>query len=346
MARAHSPRGNSAVASGIDFSNKKRIARWSRIRIANADNPGRMPSMKASWARLLPCALSVLTAPTELRGGTEPVGPQPPVAGTRAVDPGPRVHFSRELKHPVDVLDYFPLQVGSRWTYRHTSKDLMGPDRVMITVQWVEDIQIVAHKELPEGKLVLRKTTVRDVTCEPPDTARKEDVEWCRQRPSRLTRTHYLIQGNYLFEVSEEDLELERLERFHDGFRGARGLHEPLPCFFFPMDQVSAWAERSRELEAMEQARLFQAGLGPAPNPGNYFWHVMDREEVAVPYGRVADAVHLHYGTLGGPCQVWFKRGIGVVRETVQRNLDFLSLEAVLLDFAQPAAKDARSQPK
>ena len=71
------------------------------------------------------------------------------------------------------------------------------------------------------------------------------------------------------------------------------------------MDKVIVWAEESRERKAMEQARLFDAGLGPPPNPGNYYWRVMGREEVVVPYGRVADAMHLRYGTLGGPHEVW-----------------------------------------
>ena len=141
-----------------------------------------------------------------------------------------------------------------------------------------------------------------------------------------------------MFEVSPYDLDVERLEWLHEGFRRPGDVREPLPCFFYPLDKVVVWAERSRELKAMEEERLFMAGLGPAPNPANYFWHVEDREEVVVPYGRVKDAVRLHYGTLGGPREVWFESGIGVVRDTIQRNLDFLSEEVVLLDFTPPAA--------
>ncbi len=218
----------------------------------------------------------------------------------------------------------------------------MGPDQVMITVQWVQEIQIVAHRDLPEGKLVLRKITIRDVTCEHPDTARKKDVEWCRQTPSRLNRTHYLIQGNYVFAVCEDEVDSEHMKRFRAGPLAVGVAEEPLASFFFPMDRVRAWAEQSRERKVIEQARLCREDLGPAPDSGLYFWHVMDREEVSVPYGRVADAVHLYYGTLGGPSEVWFKEGIGVVRETVQRNLDFLSQEVVLLDFAPAAAKGAK----
>jgi len=45
---------------------------------------------------------------------------------------GQSVYFSREFKHSVDVLDYFPLQVGTSWTHRHTSKDLMGQEEIVV----------------------------------------------------------------------------------------------------------------------------------------------------------------------------------------------------------------------
>jgi hypothetical protein len=70
----------------------------------------------------------------------------------------------------------------------------------------------------------------------------------------------------------------------------------------------------------------------------------MGREEVVVPYGRVKDAMHLHYGTLGGPSKVWFKEGIGIIRATTQRNPDFLSEEVVLLEFTSPKAEDTESR--
>jgi hypothetical protein len=277
--------------------------------------------------------------------GGDVASPRPAIAA-QDVDQVPRAYFSREFKGAVNVHDYFPLKVGTRWSYRHTSKDLAGPQMAMISVRWIEDIRIVARRKLPEGELILRKTTVRDIKTEHADNAQAEDVEWFRQQPLRLTRTHYLIQGNYVFEVSEYDLDLDRLEWLHDNFTRTVGPREPLPRFFFPMEKVSVWAERSLELKTMEEARLFQAGLGPAPNPANYFWHVLGREEVVVPYGRIKDAVHLHYGTLGGPGEVWFKRGVGIVRETAQRREDFLNREVVLLHFAPPVAKAPRAPPK
>jgi hypothetical protein len=287
--------------------------------------------------------VSLRSSQVEVGARETPGGAETFALGARSAEKAPKIYFSREFQHPVDVFDYFPLQVGTRWTYRHVSKDPMGPDMVMITVKWIEEIEIVGHKVLPEGRLILRKTTIRDITSEHPDEARAEDVEWCRETPLRLNRTHYFVQGNYLYEVGENDLDLERLVLRGDRFRRSGDFRkEPLPHFFFPMDKVHVWAEQSRELEAMEQARLWRAGLGDAPNPAHYFWLVEGSEEVVVPYGRVADAVHLRYGTLGGPWEVWFKRGLGVVRETIRRNVEFLSQEVVLLNFAPPAGSQMR----
>jgi hypothetical protein len=72
--------------------------------------------------------------------------------------------------------------------------------------------------------------------------------------------------------------------------------------------------------------------------------HGKGREEVVVPYGRNKDAMQLRYGTLGGPHKVWFKEGIGIIREIYQRNLDFLTEEILLLDIKLPGSKVAQSR--
>jgi hypothetical protein len=267
--------------------------------------------------------------------------------GTREVTEAESVYCSTEFTHPVNVLDYFPLQVGTRWAYRHTTKDRMGPQRAMITVQWIEEVEILEHLELPEGKLIVRKSTVRDVTCDAADEAREKDVAWCRDQPSRRDETHYLIQGNYVFLVGPIDLDLARTGRLRVRYRRSQDGHDGVPpSFFFPIDKVRVWAERARERRLREEIRRWEARLGPAPNPGNNFWHVMGREDVVVPYGRVAQAAHLRYGTLGGPSEVWFTEGIGVVRETVRRQRDYLSRAVVLLSFAPPKANGTGSDSR
>lgn len=115
--------------------------------------------MNTSWIAVTAGVLQVLAASATL----EPGKSDSPPPAARSIDPAPSVYFSREFKHPVDVQDYFPLQVGTRWSYLHTDKDLMGPQRLMITVKWIEDVEIVGHRDMPEGRLILRKTTIRDI---------------------------------------------------------------------------------------------------------------------------------------------------------------------------------------
>ena len=243
----------------------------------------RLPARRTLWASCLWLACFVETV---FAAG----GSQTAIRESHVIDEVPSVYFSHEFKHPVRVLDYFPLHVGTSWTYRHTHKDLMGPQQALITVQWIEEIQISAHRELPEGTLVLRKTSIRDLTCQAPEAARPEDIEWCREKPLRLTKTHYLIQGNYVYTVSKYDMDFERFQWLHNGLSGTPNRDkEKLPTFFFPLEKVEAYAERSFELGFIEQARQFRKGLGHAPDPGNYFWHTMGLEDVFVPYGQVKD---------------------------------------------------------
>jgi len=64
-----------------------------------------------------------------------------------------------------------------------------------------------------------------------------------------------------------------------------------------------------------------------------YYWVAEETEDVNVPYGNVKGAFRLAYRTLGGPSIVWFKDGVGVVKEEYTHQGTYIHNEARLVRF-------------
>jgi len=73
------------------------------------------------------------------------------------------------------------------------------------------------------------------------------------------------------------------------------------------------WSEFVREEADFKQGQLFREGKGDAPNPGMYYWAVQKREDLDLPAGKIEGAYRLIYRANGGPMNIWFKEGVGIV---------------------------------
>ena len=83
----------------------------------------------------------------------------------------------------------------------------------------------------------------------------------------------------------------------------------------------------------VEAGRLFAAGKGPAPNPLMYYWACEGEEDVEVPAGKMPAVFRFAYRTLGGPVNVWFAPGIGVVKETIGHSGTYIEMTSMLVRF-------------
>ena len=96
------------------------------------------------------------------------------------------------------------------------------------------------------------------------------------------------------------------------------------------------WAERKRELADIRAMEEFTAGRGPAPNPGMYYWTNEGTEDLTLPFGKVSGAVHLAYRTNPDSTNVWFKSGIGLVKESSYHHGTRIESESQLVSYSFP----------
>jgi hypothetical protein len=264
------------------------------------------------------------------------------------------VYFSLEYKEPVNVLDYFPLEVGNRWVYENTHEKAVRtmPERPekqsredgpcdpseycgpTLVKRFIKEVVVTAHYDVPEGKVIMRQVREKDISFEyPPDTDPEETKGLTRKEKVHLEP--YLIKGNYVFNVPEWGWDKERKDltpRFRER------LEDSIPAFFFPIGNVHLWAERAREERDYRQGELWKQGKGPPPNPGMYYWVVEKSDSVKVPYAEIKNVYFLMYRTTGGPSMVWFKEGIGVVKTAYVHSGTYLRSSSELKAY-YPADK-------
>lgn len=239
-------------------------------------------------------------------------------------------YFSIEVKENVDVLDYYPLAIGNKWVYQHEYKSAIHNTGKIITITWISEITVKEHHDIPEGRMIVRTLTIRDVHYDYPEEVDEEDVSWYKNNIPGRQASHYLLKGNYVYRVPGWGWD-EESKMLNKKYAGRIGKNAPM--FFFPMEKVHAWADRKREEKDYRQGELFEQGKGPAPNPGMYYWIVEGKESIEIPYGKLKDVFRLRYGTLGGPSIVWFKKGIGVVKRKYTHSGSYFESETSLERF-------------
>ncbi len=239
--------------------------------------------------------------------------------------------FSLEVKQTVDVLDYFPLQVGNRWVYEETRETEVGDPPRRVKTTWVKEVAIFRHESIPEGILIHR----RERTLEPHDEfgGGWTDTQKANYRKggSSEENAQYLIRGNYVFDLKSYGWDEE--QKSLTGRTKTALETELAPDFFFPMSAGLRWTDRNREQADLDQVLLFRQGKGGAPNPGMYYWLVKGQEDLATPFRKIDNAYLVIYRTIGGTVIRWFKNGIGIVRERTTHSGSTIETNSLLKEF-------------
>lgn len=247
-------------------------------------------------------------------------------------------YFSAQYKEKDDPAKYLPVEIGNKWIYQNKYRSsTTGKETEIITVTWESNYEILEHYVLPEGLLVVRKESIRNVVYDYPDTM-KDNVSWFTENIPRENNFHWLLAENYVYRIPNH-VWLSKSNCLSEDFTKRLANGELTPIFFFPLDSVGVWAEKERELIDIEKERLFIERKGPAPNPVMYYWMVEENEDVQVPYGDIPDVFKLIYRTHGGPTIRWFKSGIGVVKEVYHHQGSLIENESVLVSFTKGISK-------
>lgn len=259
-----------------------------------------------------------------------------PVCCALAADP--QAFFSVEFTEQDDPTRYLPVEVGTRWTYQNQRSSAITSTDSVITITWKSECVVLAHHKVPEGTVILREVQVRDVTFDYPATVPESKVAWFKEHAPKNGVSHYLIAGNYVFELFEHDWDSVAktlTERWRSRFKQGQVTAK----FFFPMGAVTMWSNRERERADFEMGELSKAGKGPAPNPGMYYWVCEAQEDLTVPYGDVQGAFLLVYRTNPDLTRVWFKPDIGVVKEASKHHGSYGEGRSTLLSFMLSESK-------
>jgi hypothetical protein len=215
--------------------------------------------------------------------------------------------FSIEIKEPADVFKWFPLEIGSEWTYQNKYEMAFGSKGAMAKVSWESKVRVTERTKTSKGIFVKMETVKENIHYDLPPEMSEEDLAWLKKTINDKRSPDYLIRGNYVFAESKYTTEVSEPADADINW------NERCPDFFFPMSIGLGWAERNREQADFDQLQLFQHGKGEAPT-GMYYWDVEGKEDLIVPAGKITGVYRLAYRSLGGPTFVWFKDGIGVVK--------------------------------
>jgi hypothetical protein len=243
-------------------------------------------------------------------------------------------YFSLEYQQAVNPEKHFPVELGNRWTYENVYRSAVGSAEGVVEVTWRSDVVIQAHHVVPEGMVVLCSKRIYNVMYDYPDDTTEQELPWFKKNVPDMSAAHYIIAGNYVYEISDDAWDADKVSLTRD-YSQAFGEGTITPKFFFPLGAVRMWSERVRERADRDQSELFKQGQVSAPNPGMYYWVVEDQQNVEVPFGLVSAAFRLVYRTVGGSATVWFKPGLGVIKETYRHFGTYLESESVLLSFAK-----------
>lgn len=219
-----------------------------------------------------------------------------------------------------NLLSWFPLRVGSRWTYAHEWKS-GNPNRPDVD-RWTSEETVTDWVTIPEGLVVLRE--VKDQGNSTGQTVRTkvlglngqlQEVELPRiAHPGYLItrdREPYLVHGNCIYMIGEGwDRQNQRLLPNYQEYLAKDALSAD---FCFPLQTGRHWGNNDVPWN-VEPARAALASFLPAEYAG---------------------AIHIfsnHFGS-GGWEDVWFQKGIGVIGEHYIHNGTYDEYSKKLVSF-------------
>src|SRR5215469_12705977 len=206
-----------------------------------------------------------------------------------------------------DPLKWFPLRVGTRWTYEHEWKS--GNRNRPDVDRWRSDETVTGWVMIPEGLVVLREVkevgnstgqTVRPKVLAPNGQLREVELPRIAHPGYVVTRDRepYLVHGNCVYVVGEGwDRQNRHLRPSYQEYLAKVALSAD---FCFPLQMGRQWGNNDVPW-SVEAAPAGVASFLPA---------------------QYAGAIHIfssHFGS-GGWQDVWFQKGIGVVGEHYIHN--------------------------
>jgi hypothetical protein len=209
------------------------------------------------------------------------------------------------------VAEWFPLNTGDRWIYDVESREMgEGPGRREIHRLQI-DRTVTGRWSVPEGTLV--ETYVRFVGGAPPPQYRPDHAE------------AYLIRGDgvYLRFVKLDQRDHQLTPAYRQDLLAGRYA----PDFCFPLAAGKTWggehwSDGRRPVQTPEEAKDWQVTGIEAPDPalpeGQPAFHIINLSSV-MGSGEKAD--------------IWFEKGVGVVRTEQVHSGTFWGGESKLLRF-------------
>jgi hypothetical protein len=188
------------------------------------------------------------------------------------------------------VPDWFPTHAGAKWIYEHETRDDAGEGRAHLEIhRWKTEETIVGSWIISEGVLVGRRVQV--IEGSPP--------EGYRVRPDPA----YLIRGDCLYSDGVDWEPLDR--RLTPAYRGGLIAGHISPDFCFPLVVGKTWgAPHWAEWRASADANDWQVAGIKTRDP----WAPDKRRTFHV------TSVSSYLGS-GMTVDIWFEKGVGIVRE-------------------------------
>jgi len=194
------------------------------------------------------------------------------------------------------VLDWFPLQVGSRWIYSNFSK---SGDPAKPTVRaWTTIDTVIEHRQIAEGTVVVMGVEQRGMS----------DGGWLAQR----NQSNYLIRGECVYALHEgwDALKLD----LTDDYRRQLSSGAAAPDFCFPIETGQRWGN-PQDWGWIAEGYVSSDRPGAAALAGSY--------RIKCTWNQ-------------GPLYVWFKRGTGIMAESYSHNGTYEEYGRVLKSFVPP----------
>jgi hypothetical protein len=189
------------------------------------------------------------------------------------------------------VADWFPLRAGGTWTYEHETRDQTGVGVQNIEVhRWTTEETITGAWTIAEGTLVGRYIRI---------------VEGAPRFGDRVPpEPAFLIRGDCLYRLGANDWD-PSAHQLAGEFLKWLNLGEWSPDFCFPLALRATWGApnwgRTRPASEAKDWEVDRIETGASPAPGN------------PPTFHIASiSPYLGSGMTG---DIWFEKGVGIVRE-------------------------------
>jgi hypothetical protein len=225
-----------------------------------------------------------------------------------------KLTLSRDVHDTANVMEWYPLQVGNRWIYKHEVK--YGNETKPTVEQWTREVSVTGHVRLPEGLLVLRSAKV---------TAGSSSAPTNQPHP-------YLIRGQYIYRAFYDP---EKKALKPESKRIILGGTD-IPEFFFPLEVGLVWAEKNREDGDAERAK------SGTPIQTLAHWLVTGRgpHGTMTPGHMPPEAYSLYYETIQTPLERWFQKGVGILGEaSLSHGNSYLETRMMLQKFIPASGK-------